>query len=80
MPTTSQVAAIWVNDDYASAERRRDVIVFGKSGSSYRSMSYCGCYDPLQYPLLFPYGEMGWHEGIKKKYQRFIIKLENRIS
>src|ERR1044071_4652037 len=23
-----------------------------------------GTYDPLQYPLLFPYGEYGWHEHI----------------
>jgi len=21
---------------------------------------------PLQYPLLFPYGDIGWHEGIEK--------------
>lgn len=26
---------------------------------------YFGHYDPLQYPLLFPYGEYGWHEGIE---------------
>ena len=23
-----------------------------------------GAYDPLQYPLLFPYGEYGWHDNI----------------
>lgn len=27
---------------------------------------YFGCYDPLQYPLLFPYGETGWHQGIQR--------------
>nr|GMD96753.1 uncharacterized protein LOC109176597 [Ipomoea batatas] len=25
-----------------------------------------GCYDPLQYPLLFPHGDIGWHEGIHR--------------
>ena len=27
---------------------------------------YYGCYDPLQYPLLFPFGKNGWHCGIQK--------------
>lgn len=27
---------------------------------------YYGCYDPLQCPLLFSYGQDGWHCGIKK--------------
>ncbi|KAK9688716.1 hypothetical protein RND81_09G006000 [Saponaria officinalis] len=29
-------------------------------------MHYYGCYDPLQYPLLFPRGESGWHQGISR--------------
>lgn len=27
---------------------------------------YFGCYDPLQYPLLFPNGESGWHQGTER--------------
>lgn len=27
---------------------------------------YYRCYDSLQYPLLFPYSENGWHRGIEK--------------
>ena len=27
---------------------------------------YYGCYDPLQYSLLFQFGEPGWHAGIKR--------------
>lgn len=27
---------------------------------------YCGCYDLLQYPLLFPYRQNSWHCGIEK--------------
>lgn len=32
-------------------------------------MHYYGCYDPLQYPLLRPYGDSGWHHGFKKMSQ-----------
>nr|KAJ0205166.1 hypothetical protein LSAT_V11C500246540 [Lactuca sativa] len=28
---------------------------------------YYGCYDPLQYPLMFPFGELGWNQHIPKK-------------
>jgi len=34
---------------------------------------YYGCYDPLQYPLLFPHGQNGWHCGIKKVKQTYNI-------
>lgn len=44
-------------------------ITFQKhDGHSKRICYYYGCYDSLQYPLLFPYGEPGWHQGIKKKH------------
>ncbi len=39
---------------------------FGHSGSSHRVQCYFGCYDPLQYPLIFPYGDTGWHQGIER--------------
>ena len=41
-----------------------------KYGSSHRVQYYYGCFDPLQYPLLFPLGESGWHQGIEKNVQR----------
>ena len=28
---------------------------------------YYGCYDPLQYPLMFPFGELDRHQHIPKK-------------
>ncbi|KAL7174997.1 hypothetical protein ACSBR2_028742 [Camellia fascicularis] len=58
VPTTSQVAAIWVEKESAS-NKTRDIIVHRKSSGSQRVLHYYGCYDPLQYPLLFPYGETG---------------------
>ena len=44
-------------------------MVYGHSGFSHRVWYYFGCYDPLQYPLLFPLDESGWHQGIKKKHK-----------
>jgi hypothetical protein len=66
IPTTSQVAAVWVENDKNANIRSRDIIIYGHSNDSHKVHYYYGCYDPLQYPLLFPYGESGWHEGIEK--------------
>jgi hypothetical protein len=66
-PTTSEVAAVWVE----GSERRRQfdhsVILQGKNRDIYGIKSYHGCYDPLSYPLFFPRGELGWHTDIPKK-------------
>ena len=34
------------------------------SGGKHRIKNYYGCYDPLQYPLFFPKGQMGWNPQI----------------
>ena len=53
----SQVAAVWVDEEPVDSVRVHDNF----------SINYCyGFYDPLQYPLLFPYGDNGWHLGIRK--------------
>ncbi|RAL48781.1 hypothetical protein DM860_001101 [Cuscuta australis] len=67
MPTASQVAAIWVEDDGNGVSENRHIRVYAKGGQSQTIQYYYGCYDPLQYPLLFPHGETGWHEGIEKR-------------
>lgn len=65
-PTASQVAAIWIEGDTSTTTCSTDIIVHGKSGGSHQILHYYGCYDPLQYPLLFPFGECGWHQGIER--------------
>lgn len=65
-PTASQVAVLWIEDESTEELKERDIIVQKHDGHSHRISYYYGCYDPLQYPLLFPSGEPGWHEGIKK--------------
>lgn len=65
-PSASQVAAIWCENEDRSDFKERDILVHTHDGHSQRIQYYYGCYDPLQYPLLFPLGEPGWHQGIKK--------------
>ncbi|XP_060969641.1 uncharacterized protein LOC115712305 [Cannabis sativa] len=62
-PSVSQVAAIWVDDDVSAENRTRDIIVSSHDEVS-RIHYYFGCYDPLQYPLLFPYGETRCHQEL----------------
>lgn len=64
MPSTSQVAAIWIESDHDVIEQSRNIRVYAHSRKSQNIQYYYGCYDPLQYPLLFSRGEAGWDEGI----------------
>ncbi|XLR40667.1 hypothetical protein S83_025327, partial [Arachis hypogaea] len=60
LPTASQVAAIIVDDDVETIIRGRDIKVQTHAGSLRRIQEFVGYYDPLQYPLLFPFGTHGW--------------------
>ncbi|XP_027083735.2 uncharacterized protein [Coffea arabica] len=70
LPSASQVAAIWTESEDQSSDRRAHIRVYSRSAGSHRIQHYYGCYDPLQYPLLFPRGECGWHHGIKRLHKR----------
>ncbi|XP_025607858.1 uncharacterized protein [Arachis hypogaea] len=60
LPTTSQVAAIIVGDDIETMIRGQDIKVQTHTGSLRRIQKFVAYYDPLQYPLLFPFGTHGW--------------------
>ncbi|CAA0811897.1 PIF1 helicase [Striga hermonthica] len=66
-PTESEVAALWVDGSGSEEPCKRDIRVSCAGGASHRIQYYFGCYDPLQYPLMFPFGQVGWHQGIEKK-------------
>ncbi|XP_022891761.1 uncharacterized protein LOC111406602 [Olea europaea var. sylvestris] len=66
MPSYEQVAAVWVDDNPSASIKTHDILIYGHSNTAHRVNYYYGCYDPLQYPLIFTYGEPGWYEGIKK--------------
>ncbi|GAA0158935.1 hypothetical protein LIER_15838 [Lithospermum erythrorhizon] len=64
--TTDQVAAIWVEGNNSHIPNQRQIVVHCHSGYTHRIQHYYGCYDPLQYPLLCPSGEIGWQQKISK--------------
>ncbi|KAL6584876.1 hypothetical protein OROMI_004165 [Orobanche minor] len=65
LPLVDHIAAIWEEPFSIEDYNVRDIRVYTKCQESRSIHYYYGCYDPLQYPLLFPFGELGWHVGIK---------------
>ncbi|CAH1430090.1 unnamed protein product [Lactuca virosa] len=63
LPTASEVAALIVGDISDSIENR-DIVVQTKSGFLQRISELHPSYLPLQYPLLFPYGDDGYNVDI----------------
>ncbi|KAH0633391.1 hypothetical protein KY284_036177 [Solanum tuberosum] len=64
--SVDQVAAIWVDGNNPNIPFERDIVVHEHFGNKHQVKHYYGCYDPLQYPLILPNGERGWHQGIVK--------------
>lgn len=65
-PSTSQVAGIWLESDDREQCASQHIQVYPKSSQPQIIKHYFGCYDPMQYPLIFPNGESGWHRTIKR--------------
>ncbi|KAG9144060.1 hypothetical protein Leryth_026969 [Lithospermum erythrorhizon] len=55
-----------------------DIRIYTKSGRSHIIQYYYGCYDPLQYVLMFPHGEPGWHNNIPKVGYSTSMKMTSR--
>lgn len=64
LPTTSEVAALIVGD-LNDTNCKRDIIVDHKSNGLQRICELHPSFMAMQYPLLFPYGEDGYHKEIK---------------
>jgi hypothetical protein len=64
LPTNGELAAVIVGD-CSSSQYKYDVLVHAREGG----LKHVSCLHPsymaLQYPLLFPYGDRGYHLGIK---------------
>ncbi|XP_019168949.1 PREDICTED: uncharacterized protein LOC109164859 [Ipomoea nil] len=63
LPQVSEVAALIVGDIDTNIGER-DILVETKSGLLQRITELNPAYLPMQYPLLFPYGEDGYREDI----------------
>lgn len=66
LPSLNEIAALVVGD-FSSTMGERDILLQHKSGNLQRIWSTHPLYMTLQYPLLFPYGEIGYYEGIRYK-------------
>ncbi|KAG3069795.1 hypothetical protein PC122_g16436 [Phytophthora cactorum] len=58
LPTVSEVGATMIED--GNLDQPRDIILYAKDHRLFRLFETHATYDPLQYPLLLPYGELGW--------------------
>ncbi|GAA0148179.1 hypothetical protein LIER_07698 [Lithospermum erythrorhizon] len=58
----------WLESGYDSGDQSElwDIRVYTKSGRSHKVQYYYGCYDLLQYVLIFPNAEPCWHNNIPK--------------
>ncbi|RLN97380.1 hypothetical protein BBJ28_00025470 [Nothophytophthora sp. Chile5] len=58
LPTASEVAATMVED--GNLDKHRDLLLYARDRGLLRLFETSPMYDPLQYPLLFPLGDLGW--------------------
>jgi len=63
MPHSEELAML-IAGDVSLEQYKRDIIVSTKQKGLQRISIFHPAYMPLQYPLLFPYGERGIHLGI----------------
>lgn len=63
LPTANEVAGL-IPGDFNIGLNTRDIIIESRSGKLHRISELHPAYLPLQYPLLFPYGEDGFRLGI----------------
>src|SRR6266542_1888206 len=61
-PIASEITVIIFDYDYASEPR--DIIIKTHEEQLQHISELHDAYNPLQYPLLFPYSEYGWHDNI----------------
>ncbi len=63
VPTADEVVTLMVGNG-SEAVDRRDVVLAQRAGPFQRIFELHVGYMALHYPLLFPYGEDGWHPNI----------------
>ena len=63
LPTSPEVGII-ISKDSSDINAARDLIVELRGGPLKRISELHSAYLPLRFPLLYPYGEPGWHPGI----------------
>jgi hypothetical protein len=78
VPEVSEIAALIVGD-FDNAENGRDIIIRERAGYLQRIHETHPKYIPLQYPLLFPYGEDQYDENIKRNVLTSSGAIKKRV-
>lgn len=55
----------------------RDIVIYLKDGMVRHINELHSMYDPLHYVLIFPYGDKGWHPGIRESDVVFTTAEDN---
>jgi len=77
-PTHNEIAAVFVGEDGAPPANR-DIVVYPRDRPPER-MPYISCHvDPMCYPLLFPRGDLGWHDSMQHVLE-FRTATRNRLT
>lgn len=77
-PTHNEVAAVFVGQDGAPPVDR-DIVVYPRDKPAER-ISYLSCHvDPMCYPILFPRGDQGWHDGMQHVAE-YRTSTRNRLT
>lgn len=79
LPTSKEVAALVVGDAHENIDKR-DIILEKNNGKLKRISELHPSYIPLQYPLLFPYGEDGFRLDIQNGFTGINKKKKPIIS
>jgi hypothetical protein len=74
-PTTNEVACLIINDENNHSTNKRDIVIHNKNQVDpntnqekfQRINELHAAYDPLVYPILFPFGSQGYQP---KQYQK----------
>lgn len=88
LPTASEVAALIVdNYNIDEANTGRDIVVDHRSSGLQRIRESHPSFMALQYPLIFPYGEDGYRQGIiyrmsptNKEFKRSFVTMREYYS
>ena len=62
-PTHNEIAAVFVGEDGAPPANR-DIVVYPRDRQPQRMPYISSHVDPMCYPLLFPRGDLGWHDSM----------------
>ena len=84
-PLSDEIGVLMPND----ATNNRDIVLHYKDGGLKHISELHRSYDPMQYPLLFPDGNDGWHVNLKLRngrkltamvYYRYHIMVRENVS